>query len=325
MAGGNLEIVLVLNDKATKKLQESLKEMGFNAEETTKIINKLHDEGEKKATKHKSSLIEAKNAVQSFRKEMFVLGVAIASAGFAITEYANRNLQTRDSLRELQVGMKNMTAMIGAALSPIIVGLAEVTRISFDSMKEMFRNLQIGFAALMDGFVYGFTFYKNIMKGIPAAMQAAEAASKSLSEKMANTFVATIPSIETAQTKLKDMADIVSSLNTRFLAGEINSTVFYEGINSKANNVIGTNTIIAQQLKELHENQLMANNIELQDAVNKNQEYIALSKFRQQEHATATQGMMALTMQLGQSIQQNLSNALSGLITGALTAKQAFQ
>lgn len=325
MADNELTIILNLDDRASRDVATALKNIGKASDDAAGTINRNNESVEKGMKKQKDSLSQASEAVRGFRKEMFVLSIAVGGIGFAVTEYANRNLQTRDSLRELQASMKNTIALIGSAFAPIIVGLAEASKVSFDFIRDSFRSLQVSFSAMIDGFVYGFTFWKNIAKGIPTAMQEAEKASQALSQKLGATFVENIPQIDSAKNKLKDFSDIVASLNTQFVAGEITSTQFYEGLNTKANNAISTNMIIAQQLKELHDNQILANNVELQDAINKNQEYIALSKFKQQEHAIATQGMMALTMQLGQSIQTNLSNAMTGLITGTMTAKQAFQ
>lgn len=325
MANNDLTITLTLNDKASKEVAAALKGIGKESDQATDKINKNNESAEKGTKKHKSALIEAKDAVKGFHKEMFILGAGITAVGFAVNEYAKTNIQTRDSLRELSTGMKSIISIIGGAFAPIVVGLAEAFKGSFDFIKESFRNLQIGFSAMIDGFVYGFTFWKNIMKGIPAAMKEAQIASDEFGKKVSATFLDNIPSIESAKNKLKDLADIVDSLKTRFAAGEINVQTFYDGLNSKAQTVLSTNLLIADQLKQLNDNQLLASNLALQDAVNKNQEYIGLSKFRQEEHRTATQGMMALTMQLGQSIQTNLSGAMTGLITGALTAKQAFQ
>lgn len=54
------------------------------------------------------------------------------------------------------------------------------------------------------------------------------------------------------------------------------------------------------------------------------QEQINLEQFFQQEHMIAMQGAAALTVAVGKTIQQSLSSALSDIILGAKTAKEAF-
>lgn len=54
------------------------------------------------------------------------------------------------------------------------------------------------------------------------------------------------------------------------------------------------------------------------------QEEISLEKFKQQEMITALQGVAAFTLAIGQTIQTNLSGALTNMITGAKSAKEAF-
>lgn len=109
-----------------------------------------------------------------------------------------------------------------------------------------------------------------------------------------------------------------------FITGKNDASQYYQTIYDGANSVIEINQEAAKQLKELADATALANNQELQDARNRTQEQVQLLNYQMDVHRTATQGMAALTVQFGKSIQQNLSGALTDFILGAKTAKEAF-
>lgn len=131
-------------------------------------------------------------------------------------------------------------------------------------------------------------------------------------------------SFERAKIAVKNFNDDLAKSATLFQAGQISAVQYYDTILDKQQSAIAVNKEAQNSLSELAILTAQVNNQERMDAERKTSEQIELLNFYKQEFMTAHQGMAAFTVTVGQAIQTNLSGALTGIITGAKTAKQAF-
>lgn len=109
-----------------------------------------------------------------------------------------------------------------------------------------------------------------------------------------------------------------------FITGKESATQYYQNLIELQNQSIAVNQQAAKQLNELALLTTQVNNTEILEAQRKTSEQISLLNFYKETYTTAHQGMAALTVTVGKSIQTNLSGALTDMITGAKSAKEAF-
>lgn len=106
------------------------------------------------------------------------------------------------------------------------------------------------------------------------------------------------------------------------------SADFFNSIMQGNANILADTTKLNQELlRQEDELRFLRQQIADEDfmlASTRNQEQINLLKFYQQEFMIAHQGMAAFVLTLGQTIQTNLSGAITNIIMGAKTAKEAF-
>lgn len=123
---------------------------------------------------------------------------------------------------------------------------------------------------------------------------------------------------------IKKFNDDLTQQKILFIEGKTSVFEYYAALQTGAQNQIALNQQAAQSLQQMAQLTAEVHNKELMDARNKTNEQINLLKFYQDTHATSMQGMAAFTVTLGKAIQTNVSGALTSMITGAKTAKEAF-
>lgn len=131
-------------------------------------------------------------------------------------------------------------------------------------------------------------------------------------------------SFSRASVEIKNFNEDLNKINSTFIAGITPATDYFNLILEKQNSTIGVNREAQTSLMELANLTAQVSNSELLSAQTQTQERIALLNEYKENYAIAHQGMAALTVTLSQSIRTNLSGALSSIITGAQTAREAF-
>ena len=76
MADNELQITLTLDDKASKEVAAALKSISGATEDVEKTTKKKDDTADKGNKKTKDGLLQARDAVRAFHKEMYVLAIA---------------------------------------------------------------------------------------------------------------------------------------------------------------------------------------------------------------------------------------------------------
>lgn len=109
-----------------------------------------------------------------------------------------------------------------------------------------------------------------------------------------------------------------------FITGKDRASEYYMTVLEGQDSVIAQNQILSKDLQNLATLQAQLGNDELNRARNQIQEQIALMQFYQQTVQTAQQGIASFMVQVGQTIQTGLSGAITNLITGVKSAKEAF-
>ncbi len=131
-------------------------------------------------------------------------------------------------------------------------------------------------------------------------------------------------SVEEAEGKLKLIAESQKELDTLFKAGTITAQEYYQGIIQAQDQVTFRNNIAAEQLRQLADITREVNDRELLSAEAKTQGQIKLLNFYKQEFMLAHQGMTAFVTTVAQNMQTGLSGAITNIITGVKSAKEAF-
>lgn len=134
----------------------------------------------------------------------------------------------------------------------------------------------------------------------------------------------TVDSVTRGQAAIKEFQESVKNNEVLFQSGRISAEEYYAALLLNGDNVIEKNQLLAQSYNELASLQLELNNRELLDKRLNIEEEVALLNFSRENHKTAMQGMAALTISLSKTISGGLGNALTGIVTGATKAKDAF-
>ncbi len=289
MANTDLNIVLRLVDEASAKIKSAQEEIKKATGEAGDESKKAHEKAGKAAEKHKSALGQVRTTVQNLRKEMFIFTAAIAAATIAIKEYAKFNDEARHKVDEFNIAIANTKLTLGAVINEFL----RVKNISALDLFGPLGTLTKAFKAAKDS------------GGLGAAIG-----------KSSDLILAT-SDLERFNTALKDAGVL-------FQAGKISASEYYSTVSQSANSVIAQNQAIGESLRQLAALQSEIGNRQLLEAQTRVDEQIAHLNFYKETFQKAHAGMAAFTVAVGQSIQTNLSSALAGVITGALTAKEAF-
>lgn len=127
-----------------------------------------------------------------------------------------------------------------------------------------------------------------------------------------------------SQADLKSFNEELSNQKTLFLNSKMSAEEYYIAVYDGQLNQITINQQAAQSIQQLAQLTQEVSNSELLNARLKTDEQINLLNFYKQEFMTAHQGMSAFTVSVGKSIQTNMSQAFTSMITGAKSAKEAF-
>lgn len=130
--------------------------------------------------------------------------------------------------------------------------------------------------------------------------------------------------ITRAEFAIKEFNAQLKESNTLFVTGAISGAQYYQTLLDMGNESIAQRQLIGESLVELSSLQAELGNEQLLNDRTRTAEQIQLLNFYKDEHKIAHQGMAALTVAVGQTIQTSLSGALTNIITGVQSAKEAF-
>ncbi len=129
---------------------------------------------------------------------------------------------------------------------------------------------------------------------------------------------------ERASISLKNFDADLKKLQTTFQGAEMLASDFYSKMLDKQTDVIAMNKMMEQSFTQLATLQSQLISTEIIESQRKTQEQIRLLNEYKTNYMIAHQGMAAFTATVSESIRTNLSGALTDVITGAKTAKEAF-
>lgn len=130
--------------------------------------------------------------------------------------------------------------------------------------------------------------------------------------------------LQQAKNSLQEFNQGLTDSKTLFLDGKMSAEEYYIAVYDGQLNQITMNQQAAQSIQQLAQLTQEVNNNELMNARLKTNEQVGLLNYYKQNFDTAHQGMAALTVTIGKSIQTNMSSAFTSMITGAKSAKEAF-
>ena len=327
MAENELVITLTLDDKASKEMLDALKKIDQGA--------KGVGNSSKKATDGiTAGFREANHQLRDFRQIMTVATIGFATIIALSQEWGKRNSETREALDNITISLKDISATIGSVLSPAIIGFSNLLKSSMGFFHELAQEIKREWMLMFNIITFGTQFTVAFFAALKAGSSVTDAwkdsintarmATQAMGEEFKKSMEQNITSTSLASAKMKAIADKINDVTLLYKSGQISASEYYNTIITAQDQVSFRNTLAVGQLQELASLSKQIGDQTLMDAQRQTQEQIQLLNFYKQQYATAHQGMAAFTVALGKSIQTNLSTALSGIITGTLTAKEAF-
>jgi hypothetical protein len=127
-----------------------------------------------------------------------------------------------------------------------------------------------------------------------------------------------------AENELKNFNQELKDISSQFVSGKMSGSDYFDALLKSQDSVIYRNMDIKRSFDELANLQTILGDRELLEARTRTQEQINLLNFYKSEYEKAHAGMAAFTVTIGESIQTNLSSALTDVVTGAKDAEEAF-
>lgn len=320
MADNEMKIILSLQDNATKDLNKNLKDVDKTAQESTKNIN--------------SGFKQANQELRNFRQNLLIAGVAVAGIIGVTKEWANQNRATKEAFNSIDKSVKELTGFLGSIFAPTIIAISDLLRIVLDNLRKYFSVVQEWWSKLFSSISYGIQYAvaffaaisngSNVLEAHKIAVQTATNAVDQMGKRFNQAFTQDLAPADDAKNKLKQLAEEAANFKLLFEAGQMTSQDYYNSITTSQQQQIDYNNIIASQIEQLANLSSEVSNRQLMEAETRTAEQIGLLNFYKEEFAIAQRGMASLAMTVGKNIQTGLSDAISSVIVGAKTAKEAF-
>jgi hypothetical protein len=327
MADNELTIVLNLDDKASKDVADALKKIKGSTEDVEKSSKKATDG-------IVGGFKEAHHQLRDFHQILLTATIGFTAMIAVSQEWGKRNTETKLALDSITLSMKDIAASVGSIVAPAIVSFAEIVKGSADGLKKVFDVVKSGYEGVFKAFTFATQFQvafttevahgTSIVDAWKDAVKTATTAANQLGEDFKKSMEQNITPTDAAAMKLKELADNLNNLSILFRAGQIDASQYYQGIIAAQDEVSFRNQLAVAQLQELANITRQVGDNQLMEAQRQTQEQIALLNFYKQEYMTAHQGMAAFSVTVSKAIQTNLSSALTSIITGSQSAKEAF-
>lgn len=334
MADADLNIVLKLIDQASDEIKKSMQGIKKDTEGVKEETQNLKKKTDETSDSIKKGFKDAGKQVKDFRQTLLPVTIAITSLIAVTKVWAERNKETQDAYFKIGTSIKNLASDIGSIFAPAIISLSDVIQRSTEFLSGFFTKTKEAYKSLAETITFSTQFWvaffasikdgQSISDATAISLKVAGDAAKEVGQSFKSAFTENIPDLTESKRQLDLYADKFKEIETLFLTGKISAEQYYQSLLELQNQQINLNQISAQQLRELASLTSQVRNTEILEAQRSTQEQINLLNFYKETYMTAHQGMAAFTVALGQSIQTNLSSALTGVVTGAKTAKQAF-
>jgi hypothetical protein len=220
-------------------------------------------------------------------------------------------LQARKAIQDFHKEM----FVVGIAFGVLATAINEWAKRN-DQTRDSLNEIALATSNLTSKF--GEYIQKHTLIGM--AFVATSIASKEFNNSVKDEYTATARATE----EIRKFNDDLNKQKTLFVDGKMSAEQYYNELYRGAQSQIMINQQAAQSMQQLASLTAQINNKELMDARNKTNEQMNLLKFYEQTYMTAQQGMSAFTVTVGKAIQTNMSAALTSMITGAKSAKEAF-
>lgn len=350
MAENELTIVLRLDDKASKEVSDALKKISG---ETDKSGQKGKEAADKQNASWLRLTITIASAIKAYRMVSNTL-TDVIKVGRTMDSSFNQSFNNFELsvLRVKQVLAEQLIPVLKTSLdfwSNFLNNTFESSDIesynkqleaakrNMDVMASTRERLQKSVSSKEDG-ALSFMFSRQAIESDKERIKLLDA-----QIGLEKTRIATIENLlgkqrqdknnefeknlelEKGRQILEEHKRQISELNVLFQSGQIASQQYYQGILAGAQSVVAVNQVAAQQLGEMARLTAEIQNNQLLNAERQTQEQIDLLNFYKENYMTAHRGMAAFTVTVAKSIQTNLSSALTNIVTGVESAKEAFQ
>lgn len=324
----NLNIILQLIDQASAKIKETI----GDAQKAQTDLQKVSDKSSNSITK---GFKDAGRAIKDFRQTLFVSSVAVAAIAGVTKEWSERNQETKDALFAIGQAGKDLAVEIGQLLAPAIIALAEVVQKSLGFIQGLFDAIRNGYESLFHGLTYGIqyivSFFSAIKEGVSVveahkiAMNTASFAAEEMTRKFSAGMQQNITSTDSAKKKLDEYNSSLNDLYLLFKAGQISAAEYFQGVLANNNRLMTQNEIIAQQTRQYID---LINEVSNQDLLrfeasmaSKMELFSTYRDLYIQGHAD----MFSFASSMAQQFHAQMSDALSSIIMGEKSAKEAMK
>ena len=334
MADIDLNLILKLKDNASDEFKKINKEAIESVSQLKRANVQGNTESQKSVDKLSQSTAFYKlqaeklgNSIGLVKAELAIFNKAIAEGVQLTEEQKTRYSALEGSLQSLNKEnekssnifktisktlrqFRSQMLVVGLTLGLLGAASAEYAKRNTD-IKRSLDEIGLSFRNALS--IIG-KFISPITKGLGGL---AESFNKTFGDKSNN-------DLERAKNLITEHSQAIENLSTRFQTGKITASEYYLSMLEGQNSVIEKNRQIQQSFNELATLTSQVNNRGLLEFQTRMDEQTSLLNYYKENYKMAHAGMTAFTLNLAQSIQTNLSAAITNIVTGISTAKEAF-
>lgn len=355
MAETDLNIILKLLDQASAGIKESM--AGIKTE-----TKKVNDETEKAGKTIQQQFKDAGKELKSFRQAMLGVTIAIAVIIGVTKEWSKYNEETKNAFTSLGNSISKISGAVGSIFAPAIVSISKLLEELVPVINSVIKWLQEMYTWLFNKITYAtqywVAFFSAIKTGIgiikanKIAVQQATRAVEEMGKEFKSAFENNIPYVEEIKQWLEKQNNELERQRLLFLGGKITSKEYYDFISSvsvqRLNDLqeeikliermaelqrLNTDleyqrdVIARDRIKIIEEFYIRKAQLNNQDLMNQQQNMVAANALLQtvkESTVTMWSTLYGFVNTLYTGAQQNISKALSSIIMGTKSTRQAF-
>lgn len=257
----------------------------------TAVINevkKLESETVKATNNMDDGFKKASQELRNFRTQIIPIVAILGTITVATKEWAKTNENTSRAFNDINSASKALASNIGSLLAPSIVGLSQVIKQSTESLTKFFDGVREAYAELFENITfatqYSVAFFTSLKAGT-------------------NILDAHKDATQIATQAKKEMGEQFRETMTEISFG---------------------NQLLMQSEQELDDYRRVLSDEDTLRKRIKIDEEMALLKFAEQNYRIAYANIDSFILNTSKSMQTNLSGAITNVVTGVSTAKEAF-
>jgi hypothetical protein len=316
-----LNVILSLIDNASAKLKAVTDDIKKQTSGITDESKKLQDQSDKTNKKMQDGLGNTSKQLRSFRKEMFVVTVAIGAIIYSLNEWSKYNEETRSQIDKFKDSFSKLIGLFGSGFTPALVGATDLLGRFTEQMQmvsTVIRNTLTPIVQTAGAITSFVSTLGEIMKPlvnpfglIHEAIDKAKGKFVELGKIIVSTTKENLPNITALRREMQYLSEAAESANLQFVLGKISGDAYYTKLREQSQASLSN---LQQESTMIKQIAALKNLVANDETVNRMKNYREILQSLNDEKTAV--------LRTNREILADWSNSMSGF-SGALSAYAA--